>query len=87
MANPRLLDILRSLLTTRLTDKAAVFVFAKETEEELLALKEMIEAGKIEAAVDKVYSFEQAAEAHRRVETEQRLGTVIMRSTADPVLM
>ena len=87
MANPRLLDMLRSLLTTGFTDKTAVFVFAKETEEELLTLKEMIEAGKIEAVVDKVYSFEQAAEAHRRVETEQRLGTVIMRSTADPVLM
>ena len=59
------------------------------TEEELLTLKEMIEAGKIQAAVDKVYSFEQVAEAHRRVETEQRLGTVILRprSTADPVLM
>ena len=87
MANPRLLDMFRSLLTAKFTDKGAVFVFAKETEEELLTLKEMIEAGKIQAAVDKVYSFEQAAEAHRRVETEQRLGTVIIGSTADPVLV
>ena len=78
MANPRISDMLRSVLTTRFTDKSAIFVFAGETEEELHALKEMIEAGKIESVVDKVYPFEQAAEAHRRVETEQRLGTVVI---------
>jgi len=52
--------------------------FAGEKEEELLALKEMIEDGKIKSIVDKIYSFEQAAEAHLRVETEQRLGTVVI---------
>lgn len=78
MANPRLLDMLRSLLTTKFSEKTAVFAFAKETDEELLTLKQMLEEGKIQSAVDKVYSFEQAAEAHRRVETEQRLGTVII---------
>ncbi|MBT8127495.1 MAG: NAD(P)-dependent alcohol dehydrogenase [Gammaproteobacteria bacterium] len=78
MANPRLLDMLRSLLTTKFSEKTAVFAFAKETDEELLTLKQMLEEGKIQSTVDKVYSFEQAAEAHRRVETEQRLGTVII---------
>jgi len=38
----------------------------------------MIEDGKIKSIVDKIYSFEQAAEAHLRVETEQRLGTVVI---------
>ena len=78
MANPRMSDMLRSVLTSKFTDKAAIFVFAGEKEEELLALKEMIEEGKIKSIVDKIYSFEQAAEAHRRVETEQRLGTVVI---------
>lgn len=78
MANPRLSDMLRSVLTSRFTDKTAIFAFAGEKEEELLALNEMIEEGKIKPVVDKVYSFEQAAEAHRRVETEQRLGTVVI---------
>ena len=76
MANPRISDMLRSVLTSKLTDKKVIFVFAGEKEEELLALKEMIEEGKIKSIVDKVYSYEQAAEAHRRVETEKRLGTV-----------
>lgn len=78
MANPRMSDMLRSVLTSKFTDKTAIFQFAGEKEEELLALKEMIEEGKIKSTVDKVYSFEQAAEAHRRVETEQRLGTVVI---------
>lgn len=60
------------------TDKTAIFVFAGEKEEELLALKEMIEEGKIKSIVDKIYSPEQAAEAHQRVENEQRLGTVVI---------
>ncbi|MCU7934190.1 MAG: NAD(P)-dependent alcohol dehydrogenase [Candidatus Thiodiazotropha sp. (ex Dulcina madagascariensis)] len=78
MANPRLPDMLRSLLTSAFTDKTVIFAFAGEKEEELLTLKVMIEEGKIKPVVDKVYSFEQAAEAHRRVETEQRLGTVVI---------
>ena len=78
MANPRVSDILRSVLTTGLTDKKAIFAFAGEKEEELLTLKEMIEAGKIKPVIDRVYSYEEAAEAHRRVETEQRLGIVVI---------
>jgi len=78
MANPRLSDMLRSVLTSKFTDKTAIFVFAGEKEEELLALKTMIEEGKIKPIVDKVYPLKQAAEAHQRVETEQRLGSVVI---------
>jgi len=78
IGNPRISDMLRSVLTSRFTDKTATFVFAGEKEEELLALKEMIEAGKIKPVVDKIYQPEQAADAHRRVETEQRLGIVVI---------
>ncbi len=38
----------------------------------------MIEENKIKSIVDKIYSFEQAVEAHRRVETEQSLGSVVI---------
>ena len=70
--------MLRSVLTSMFTDKTAVFAFAGEEEEELLSVKTMIEEGKIKPAVDKIYPLEQAAEAHRRVETEQRLGIVVI---------
>ncbi len=78
MGNPRLSDMLRSVLTSRFTGKAAIFAFAEEKEEELFALKRMIEEGKIRPLVDRTYPMEQAAEAHRRVETEQRLGPVVI---------
>ena len=78
IANPRISDMLRSVLTSAFTDKTAVFVFAGEKEEELLALKEMIEQGQIKPIIDKIYPFAQAAEAHRRVETEQRRGPVVI---------
>ena len=55
-----------------------IFAFARESEEELLALKEMIEAGQIRPVVDKVYNMEQVAEAHHRVEKEQRLGSIVI---------
>ena len=78
MGNPRLSDMVRSVVTSVFTDKKVVFAFAGETEEELLALKEMIEDGKIQSTVDRVYPMERTAEAHRRVETEQRLGSVVI---------
>jgi NADPH:quinone reductase-like Zn-dependent oxidoreductase len=78
LGNPRLSDMLRSLITSMLTDKSAIFAFAPEKNEELIALKEMIEEEKIRPIVDKIYSPEQAAAAHHRVETEQRLGVVVI---------
>jgi NADPH:quinone reductase-like Zn-dependent oxidoreductase len=78
MGNPRLSDMLRSVMTSRFSDKAVIFTFAGEKEEELLALRQMIEDGKIDAIVDRIYPMAQAAEAHRRVETEHRLGAVVI---------
>ena len=81
--NPRLAVMFRCPLTTRFTNKTASFAFAGETKAELLALKEMIEAGTIRSIVDRVFPMEQAADAHRLVETEQRLGAVVIAIDAD----
>ena len=83
MANPKITDMLRSVLISIFSNKTAIFAFAGEKEQELVALKEMIEAGKIKPVIDKIYSFKQAAEAHRRVETEQRLGMVVISVDGD----
>ncbi len=76
--NPRLSVMLRSSFTTRFTDKTALFAFARETKAELAALREMIEAGKIGSIVDTVYPMERVADAHRRVEAEQRVGAIVI---------
>jgi NADPH:quinone reductase-like Zn-dependent oxidoreductase len=76
--NPRFSVMLRSVITTRFSDKTSRVAFAGETTEELRTLKKMIEQGKIQSIVDEVYPMERAADAHRRVETEQRLGAVVI---------
>ncbi len=78
MANPRLSDMVRAVLTNRFTNKTASFAFARETKEELTALKDMIEDGRIVSIVDKVYRMEQIPDAHRQVETEQRRGAIVI---------
>ncbi|MCB1103102.1 MAG: NAD(P)-dependent alcohol dehydrogenase [Opitutaceae bacterium] len=77
-ANPKLSDMIRSVLTSRFTDKTAIFAFAGETKEELLSLNTMIEAGEVRSVVDRIYARAQAAAAHHRVESEQRLGAIIL---------
>ncbi|MGB5258204.1 MAG: NAD(P)-dependent alcohol dehydrogenase [Woeseiaceae bacterium] len=76
--NPRLAVMIRCLFTTWLTDKTASFRFAAESREELLALKALIESGKVVSIVDKVLPMTQAVEAHTLVETEQRIGAVVI---------
>lgn len=78
LGNPAISKMIRCALTTRFTDKTAKFAFAKESEAELLDLKALLEDGRITAVVDKVLPMEQAAEAHRLVETEQRIGAIVL---------
>lgn len=76
--NPTLATMLRCALTNRTTDKRASFAFAKETRESLGELKALIESDQVGSIVDVVYPLEQAVDAHRRVEREERLGAVVL---------
>lgn len=76
--NPKIARMFRCAILNRFTDKTATFAFAKETIEELLMLKTMIEEGRIIPVVDKVLTMESAPEAHHLVETEQRLGAIVL---------
>ncbi|GGN91741.1 alcohol dehydrogenase [Actinoplanes lobatus] len=76
--NPRLSVLLRGL-----TSRSVIVTFAPESREDLADLAEMIEAGAVRPIVDRVYPMAEAAEAHRRVETEQRLGAIVI-AIGDP---
>jgi NADPH:quinone reductase-like Zn-dependent oxidoreductase len=78
MVNPRFSNMFRSAITSGSTSKEVFFAFAGETEEELVTLRDMIEQDEIKPTVDKIFLMDQAAEAHRMVETEQRLGSIVL---------
>jgi NADPH:quinone reductase-like Zn-dependent oxidoreductase len=77
-ANPTLLKMLRCALTNRFTGRSAVFAFARESVEELAALRELAEAGRIRPVIDRILPLEQVAEGHRMVESESRNGLVVL---------
>ncbi len=51
----------------------------RQNRENLAFLNELFEAGQLRAVIDRSYSLEQAAEAHRYVETERKIGNVILK--------
>jgi NADPH:quinone reductase-like Zn-dependent oxidoreductase len=77
VATDRLYNFPLAVLT-RLAKKKVVFAVERPTRENILLLKELIDAGKYRAVIDRTYPLEDVVEATRYVETFQKTGNVVL---------
>jgi len=72
-------NLFLALWTSRIGDRKVLFpIPPKYTKKNVLLMKELIEAGKYRAVIDRCYPLEDVVEATRYVETEQKTGNVVL---------
>ncbi|SDI14502.1 NAD(P)-dependent alcohol dehydrogenase [Nonomuraea jiangxiensis] len=79
LATDGLRNVLLARWTARFGDRKVIFpVPPRYDRQDVLLLKRLIEAGEYRAVIDRRYRLDEVAEATRYVETEQKIGNVVL---------
>jgi NADPH:quinone reductase and related Zn-dependent oxidoreductases len=72
-------NLMLALWPSRAGDKRVVFqIPPRQTKQDVLFIKELVEAGKFHPVIDRCYPLEDVIEATRYVETERKTGNVVL---------
>jgi NADPH:quinone reductase-like Zn-dependent oxidoreductase len=75
---PYSMNVPLGLWTKFVGPKKAMMPIPRYTKEKVLRIKALIEAGEYRAVIDRSYPLQEAADATRYVETEQKTGNVVL---------
>jgi NADPH:quinone reductase-like Zn-dependent oxidoreductase len=78
LGNAGLSQIIQGRWTSATSSKKVIMGTANQNTDDLIAIKELVEAGKIKSVIDRRYPLAQMVDAHRYVESGQKKGNVVI---------